>query len=184
MKNIIKAILICTLLLIACTTSEDNESPDVQITEPLNGALVFGTVNIVINATDNEEVKTVELYINDSLVATFVATPYTYAWVTDSLPDSSSWRIYAKAYDTAENEGISDTINVTVYSGSPANVLIWLYDSNDIFSDAEIGDTIDCAYWLKKTLMANGYTYTCATYLPDTLNDYDIVLVTLGWYRC
>ncbi len=64
------------------------------------------------------------------------------------------------------------------------HVLIWNYDPLDKFYDSAVGDTIDCAYWLEQSLTGNGHTYEIETSLPANLNPYDVVLVTLGWYRC
>jgi hypothetical protein len=65
-----------------------------------------------------------------------------------------------------------------------ANVFIWNYDLLDRFYDAEVGDSVDCAYGLEQALSANGHTFTTGTSLPATLNGYAAVFVTLGWYRC
>ena len=65
-----------------------------------------------------------------------------------------------------------------------ANVFIWNFDPLDQFYDAEVGDTVDCAYWLEQTMAVNGHTYYTDVHLPLDLNGYDVVLVTLGWYRC
>lgn len=65
-----------------------------------------------------------------------------------------------------------------------ANVLIWNFDPLDRFYDAEVGDSVNCAYWLEQTLAANGHTYNTDVDLPLNLSGYDAVFVTLGWYRC
>lgn len=65
-----------------------------------------------------------------------------------------------------------------------AHAFIWLFDQGDKFVDPQIGDTIDCAYWIEQTLTANGHTYVTETYLPFDLNPYDVVFVTLGFFRC
>jgi hypothetical protein len=65
-----------------------------------------------------------------------------------------------------------------------ANVFIWNFDPLDIFYDAEVGDSVDCAYWLEQTLGANGHTFNTSASLPVDLSSYDVVFVTLGWYRC
>ena len=65
-----------------------------------------------------------------------------------------------------------------------ANVFIWNFDPLDIFYDGQLGDSVDAAYWLEQTLASNGHTYSTANNLPSTLETYDVVFVTLGWFRC
>jgi len=65
-----------------------------------------------------------------------------------------------------------------------ANAFIWLYDPGDRFDDPETGTTIDCAYWIEQALAANGHDYTTGDYLPADLSPYDVVFVTLGFFRC
>jgi len=62
--------------------------------------------------------------------------------------------------------------------------LIWNYDGLDTFYDSQVGLTINCAYWLEQTLTANGHTYQTLTTLPANLDSYDVIFITLGWYRC
>jgi hypothetical protein len=65
-----------------------------------------------------------------------------------------------------------------------ANVFIWNFDPLDRFHDNQVGDSVDCAYWLEQSLAANGHTYDTDTSLASNLDSYDAVFVTLGWYRC
>jgi len=135
MKKILAACLVCMVMWIACG-GEDAESPDVQITFPLDGSVVGGTVEIAADATDDDSVESVEFYINDSLVSTDTVAPYTHSWVTIGLVDSSSHAIYAKAYDADDNEGVAPTINVIVFNG--------FYESDDFnaYASSIIQDTI------------------------------------------
>ena len=65
-----------------------------------------------------------------------------------------------------------------------ANVFIWNFDPLDRFYDGEVGDSVDCAYWLENTLTQNGHSFYTDVNLPLDLSSYDVVFVTLGWYRC
>lgn len=67
---------------------------------------------------------------------------------------------------------------------SGAHVFIWNFDPLDKFYDADVGDSVDCAYWLEQALTNNGHTFDSGTSLPTTLNGYATAFVTLGWYRC
>lgn len=65
-----------------------------------------------------------------------------------------------------------------------ANAFVWNFDPLDRFYEVEIGDSVDCAYWLERTLNETGNTVVVDTGLPQDLTSYDVVFVTLGWYRC
>ncbi|HIE06338.1 MAG TPA: hypothetical protein EYP58_06005 [bacterium (Candidatus Stahlbacteria)] len=69
---------------------------------------------------------------------------------------------------------------------SAGHVLVWNFDPLDRFYDSEVGGSVDCSYWLKQTLTANGHTYQVwnDTLLPTNLDPYDVILGALGWYRC
>ncbi len=123
MKRQIVCSALVLMLWIACGGDEDGE-PNVQITYPHDGSGVSGTVDITVEATDDDSIESVEFYIDDSLVATSASEPYIYSWDTSSLPDSSSHTIYARAYDTEGNEGISPTVSVVVYE---QGALKWRY---------------------------------------------------------
>jgi hypothetical protein len=65
-----------------------------------------------------------------------------------------------------------------------ANVLIWEYDTLDIFYDPVLADSVSCPHQIGKALIDNGHTFETYPYLPLDLSPYDVVFVTLGWYRC
>jgi hypothetical protein len=65
-----------------------------------------------------------------------------------------------------------------------AQIFIWNYDPLDTYYDAQLGSTIDCAYWLEQTLSGNGHTVQTGEALPADISSYDVIYVTLGWYRC
>ncbi len=67
---------------------------------------------------------------------------------------------------------------------SAADVYVWNFDDEDVFYCSEAGSTVDCAYWIEETLDAAGHSVTTGTTLPSDLGPYDVVFVTLGWYRC
>lgn len=64
------------------------------------------------------------------------------------------------------------------------HAFVWNFDTLDVFYDSQVGDTIDCSYWLEQSLSANGHTYVTGINLPVNLNPYDVVIVTLGLFRC
>lgn len=58
----------------------DTQPPVVEITNPAEGSLVSGPIQIEITATDASGIAQVQLYLDDTLVITRTASPYTYTW--------------------------------------------------------------------------------------------------------
>ncbi|HIE05505.1 MAG TPA: hypothetical protein EYP58_01760 [bacterium (Candidatus Stahlbacteria)] len=174
-----------SLVIISC--GNDNQPPLVDITNPVDGAVVSGSIDISADVSDNDGIDRVEFYINDSLVATLKKSPYKHHWTTTGLPDSSLHDIYAKAYDLALSEGSSDTVTVTVYNGDSlicGDVFIWNFDPDDVFYDSAIGGSVDCAYWIEQTLADYGYSFVTGNELPADIDSFDLIFVTLGYFRC
>ncbi|UCD05558.1 MAG: hypothetical protein JSV98_10695 [candidate division WOR-3 bacterium] len=147
MKRFLAACLMCAMVWIACEGEDEAEAPQVEITFPVDGSVVSGTVEITADATDDSVVVSVEFYIDDSLVSTDTAAPYAHTWSTAGLVDSSTHTIYATAYDDEDNEGVSPTISVMVYNGfyeadnfnsytssSPLDTVFALLDGNGNWS--------------------------------------------------
>ncbi|WP_052263371.1 Ig-like domain-containing protein [Geobacter pickeringii] len=89
--------------------------PTVSVTAPAASATVTGTVNLTANATDNVGVSKVEFYIDNTLVGSDSASPYTISYATTSLTNGAHTLI-AKAYDAAGNVGTSASVSITVFN--------------------------------------------------------------------
>jgi hypothetical protein len=112
MKNILCIMGLTLIFLTGC--AEDILAPTVEIVQPVNGATVSGNVEILAQADDEFGVEKVEIYIDDTLRDEILIEPYQYTWNTLLLPDNSSHTIEARAYDAADNEGVSPTVTVNV----------------------------------------------------------------------
>ncbi len=65
-----------------------------------------------------------------------------------------------------------------------ARICVWNYDPVDRFYDAQIGDSVNCAYWVERDLTAQGHTVEVFDrYLPSDLSGYDLVYCLMGWFR-
>lgn len=91
----------------------DTTPPTTSITSPANGSTASGTVTVNASAADAVGVTKVELYIDGSLAATDVASPYSFSWNTASYSNAAH-TLVTKAYDAAGNVGSSSTVTVTV----------------------------------------------------------------------
>lgn len=88
--------------------------------------------------------------------------------------------------------GLLFIILFSVFIAQSANTLLWHFDpfNYDYYKDPESGgsidDSIDCAFWIKKSLDAGGYNYDYHydTLLPASIDDYKVVIGALGFYHC
>jgi hypothetical protein len=83
----------------------DTTVPSVSITNPLNGSSIAkgSKVTISANSTDDRQVKKVEFYVNNKLLCTLSAGPYTCSW-TLAQQKGVQYVVMAKAYDTSNNQ--------------------------------------------------------------------------------
>ncbi len=96
----------------------DNTAPFVSLTNPANGSLLSGSVNLSASATDNNSVSRVEFYVDNNNIGTSYSSPYSAIWNSSSVADGSH-SIYAKAFDKVNNQASSSAISVTVDNNPP-----------------------------------------------------------------
>jgi len=108
-------------LIAGCSTSSSNPSdgspPMVQITAPVDQAMVGGQVSFDANVTDDFGVDVVHFYVDGTIVSTQYTPPFHYLWNTASLADQSLHELKVDAMDLAKNLGIQ-TIHVTIARGT------------------------------------------------------------------
>jgi len=90
----------------------DTQPPAISISGPTSGT-VSGTVTVTVAASDDTGVSSVALYIDGALVGSDSTAPYTFNWNTTGHVDGNV-QLVARAYDAADNEGISQPVTVTV----------------------------------------------------------------------
>lgn len=86
--------------------------PTITITNPDDGQTVSGTVTIQIDASDDNGISKVEIYIDNVLTVTLTTAPYTYQWDTTTAANGSH-TLRATAYDTAD-QTTDDQVSVNV----------------------------------------------------------------------
>ena len=84
---------------------EDTVVPVVSISGVADGDVVSKVVKITAEASDDAGVVSVEIFIDDSLVASGVSSTLLYSWNTKKAT-SGNHRIEARAYDLAGNIGV------------------------------------------------------------------------------
>ena len=101
--------------------NQDNQSPTGALIFPFTGQTLTGEITIIIEASDNDQVETVDLYINGDSIVTYQEPPYRYDWNTLNEIDDVIHTIHAHVRDNAGNQ-------ITI---GPINVTIDNYDSDD-----------------------------------------------------
>jgi hypothetical protein len=111
------------------------EPPTVNIDRPKKGAfylrnfrilpllfntIVYGPIDIIVNASSEVGIEKVELYINNKLKETWTDEPYTYKW---SPLICMPYRIKAIAYDNAD-QNVSTTVTVLKWRVHPILLLV------------------------------------------------------------
>ena len=121
----------------------DDIKPEAEIINPFMGAIVSGIVPIIINATDNDSVEYVRIYINNILQGYITEQPYTFAWNTNLVQDGN-YSIYAVATDLTGNETTVTPIIVTTDNGNlidttpPSGAIIYPASGTRVSGDINI----------------------------------------------
>jgi len=89
----------------------DTAPPTIAIVSPEDGAKVSGTVPVIVNASDNKGVVTVQLYVDNKLTSTSTTAPFTIMWNSRKVKRGTH-TLFCKAYDAAGNVGTSPTVTV------------------------------------------------------------------------
>ncbi|SEL29649.1 Ig-like domain (group 3) [Stigmatella aurantiaca] len=90
----------------------DFTPPTVTLTSPGQGQTLTGTVNVTAEATDDEGVVRMALFVDGAQVAVDSAPPFTLSYNTRSKPNGEKV-LTVKAYDAVNNVGTSQEVPVT-----------------------------------------------------------------------
>ena len=104
------------IVILWCVCS--NGDLEVELTTPVDGAVVHGRVVITADVSATYWTDSVHIFIDDSLTLTKVFYPYIFSWNTYPLDDSSTYTIYAIAFSGEKDDAFSDTLSVMVYNGA------------------------------------------------------------------
>jgi hypothetical protein len=91
----------------------DVTAPVTAITSPASGAMLTGVTTVTATSMDLHAITKVELYVNNMLVATDTAAPYSFQLDTSMFPAGST-TLKAAGYDVAGNSAFSPDVNVTI----------------------------------------------------------------------
>jgi len=117
----LKYYIIILIVLLSCEgpffeipPEPDTTAPLVEITNPADQGVLSDSVLVTIYASDNDAIKTVQLYINDSLVLDSAEAPYQYFWNTLDYTEDQFHNLRARAVDFANNDNQTSPVRVIV----------------------------------------------------------------------
>jgi len=98
------------------TIDPDTTPPQINIASPIDGATVSDTVVIKTIVADNDAIKFVEFFIDGDLLTTVSKEPFQTDWNTTESSNGEH-TLQCKAVDNSDNEGLSESISVTISNG-------------------------------------------------------------------
>ncbi len=110
MKVLFFAIACLIYLIAGC-----GENNWIFITNPVDGTMVNGVVEITFEPAVIHSERCIVIYIDDSLVATIDSDPYAYTWDTKEYAHGSAHTIKGMLFDSNHYHINTSTIEVTVY---------------------------------------------------------------------
>jgi|GEM_PF-879714 len=102
-------------------TVPDTQAPVLQLTTPLDKAVVFATTTLVSAVSDNTSISGVQFYLDSLPLGPEKKTfPYENAWDTTLFADGGH-TLFSVARDGAGNQATSSAITVTVSNSAPSS---------------------------------------------------------------
>lgn len=96
----------------------DEVAPIVNIIYPVSGQAVSGTIKVSVGASDETELKEINLFIDGERVISGSGPILEYLWNTAPIADNRNHNLYATAADKSDNYGFSGSVTVLVVPGS------------------------------------------------------------------
>ncbi len=152
---------------------------DVQVknlgSQPVSGFTVklfdYKTGNMLGSYDDSEIIQSQE------------TKSYSFNWESNAAYNTAFYGVVTFDGDEFTGNNISKSHFVRVNPDIDFSIMVWDKD-NDIetVADPEQGDEVQPSTALTRALDLAGYDYDFYKALPENLNDYDIVFVTMGCY--
>ncbi|HEX8094458.1 fibrinogen-like YCDxxxxGGGW domain-containing protein [Jatrophihabitans sp.] len=95
----------------------DTVAPTATITSPADGTTAYGPVTVTATASDDQEVASVELLVDGTVVGSSTTAPYSFSW---SATTTGSHTLQVRARDAVGNTGTSAPVTVTVPADTTA----------------------------------------------------------------
>ena len=190
-KTIFIGLLFFSLIYQGCEDNKDTSPPYASIIFPEESSPVSEIITIKCEASDNDSVKFVELWI-DSLSTGIKdsSNPYEFLWNTVPYPDSTEHLLMVKAEDMSNNISFSTSVSVLVDNSNsyPQSLNIKTITYNQTEMTITINPTLDEDFLNYKILTSDNidsqkYPLATLTNISDTIvKIYDYNPVEPSWY--
>ena len=190
-KTIFIGLLFFSLIYQGCEDDKDTSPPYASIIFPEESSPVSEIITIKCEASDNDSVKFVELWI-DSLSTGIKdsSNPYEFLWNTVPYPDSTEHLLMVKAEDMSNNISFSTSVSVLVDNSNsyPQSLNIKTITYNQTEMTITINPTLDEDFLNYKILTSDNidsqkYPLATLTNISDTIvKIYDFNPVEPSWY--
>lgn len=159
------------LLASGNTTPSDTTAPAVSFSSPANGAIVSGTVPILVSASDNVAVASVTVSIDAVPVVTDSVAPFSFNWTT-TMWSNGGHTITASASDAAGNSSeavLSVIVNNVVDTTLPTVAITSPTDGTKVSTNVSIKvNATDDIKVSKVELYVDGFLQGASTTAPFT----------------
>jgi len=154
----------------------DESKPQVSIASPSGGSLVTGVVGVQSYAYDLGGVQTVELYVDNGLVASSTTAPFAFSWNSASVPNGRH-DLQLRGVDTAGLKNVSARTTVfTSNVGAPAapapGVSLWSASAQPgahfprntqavevgVKFKSDVAGTVSAIRFYRNSMSTSGYT--------------------------
>ncbi|NOX36764.1 MAG: hypothetical protein GXO78_04425 [Calditrichaeota bacterium] len=151
----------------------DPHPPEIRIVYPPDGATLTDTDTIRVEASDDEEIERVEIFIDGEKVAEQSHPPFQYTWYVGYWADDQTHTIQATAYDPDGNQASSDPIRVTIPASAALQPRIFAPQNDALFKNpteillrwSSLPDAIQYEVQVDRTdAFANPQEFTTNTY--------------------
>lgn len=190
-KTVFIGLLFFSLIYQGCEDDKDTSPPYASIIFPEESSPVSEIITIKCEASDNDSVKFVELWI-DSLSTGIKdsSNPYEFLWNTVPYPDSTEHLLMVKAEDMSNNISFSTSVSVLVDNSNsyPQSLNIKTITYNQTEMTVTINPTLDEDFLNYKILTSDNidsqkYPLATLTNISDTIvKIYDFNPVEPSWY--
>ena len=149
---------------------QDTTPPTISISSHSSGQSVYEIVTIAVSTGDNDGVRNVTFFIDDSLVLDDSASPYQYEWNTLNYPENSEHIVRAISYDNSNNSTESQPIMLVVKNelGKPSQIEI-----NSINADGE-----DLSITWSISNDNDFYSYQLEKSIEPEMTDFTVIFVS------
>lgn len=139
LRKHVGVLLICAITLLgmwACSDDDNKSStvaPVVSFTNITEGMEVYNTVTITLDASSDEGIASIAVYVDGSLVTTLTKTPYSFEWDSNTVEDGA----HTVKVEVTDGDGNVTTEEISI---DVVNTLVTISVPDDLDTQYEYYD--------------------------------------------